>query len=266
MDMKVASTIAYERAHNALLQEADEAEFVRRVTASLGPQPPNFEAIVAVNRGPLQARRVGVDPLTARQVEEARSEGLLIVDVRTDVQFDDAHIPGAVCNPAVRAGFGTKLAWIADRERPTVFVGRDDDDAIRAAHLAGAVGIAALGGYLAGGMTSWREDKRPTARVQRIDVHALHEYGGEVQVLDVRETAEFERGHIPGSIHIPYHELRERPGQLDLEEPIAAICSSGQRSALAASLLLRHGAKDALHVADGGVGTWERAGWPIAST
>jgi len=75
MDMKVSSTIAYERAHNALLQEADEAEFVRRVTASLGPQPPNFEAIVAVNRGPLEPRRVAIDPLTARQVDEARAAG-----------------------------------------------------------------------------------------------------------------------------------------------------------------------------------------------
>src|SRR3954465_11728029 len=126
MDMKVSSTIAYERAHNALLQEADEAEFVRRVTAGPGPQPPNFKAIVAVNRGPLQGRRVAVEPLTARQLDEARRDGALVVDVRTDLQFDDAPVPGAVCNPAVRAGFGTKLAWIAERERPTVFVGRDD--------------------------------------------------------------------------------------------------------------------------------------------
>src|SRR3954469_17802068 len=137
MDMKVASTIAYERAHNALLQEADEAEFVRRVTATLGPQPPNFKGIVAVNRGPLQGRRVAVEPLTARQLEQAQKDGALVVDVRTDLQFDDAHIPGAACNPAVRAGFGTKLAWIAEHERPVVFVGRDGDDARRAARLAG---------------------------------------------------------------------------------------------------------------------------------
>jgi hydroxyacylglutathione hydrolase len=263
MDMKVSSTIAFEREHNALLHERDEEAFVRRLTGSLGPQPPNFQAIVALNRGPLQPRRVNVEPLTARQLDQLRADGALVVDVRTDLQFDDAHIPGAVCNPAVRAGFGTKLAWIAERDVPTVFVGRDDDDALRAAALAGAVGIANLGGYLAGGMTSWREEKRPTASVQRIDVPGLHERRGDVQLLDVRETAEFAAGHIPGSIHMPYHGLREKPDGLDLSQPIAAICSSGQRSALAASLLLRHGATDALHVADGGVGTWERAGWPL---
>jgi hydroxyacylglutathione hydrolase len=232
------------------------------VTGSLGPQPPNFQAIVALNRGPLQQRRLGVEPLTARQVHRLRSDGALIVDVRTDLQFDDAHIPGAICNPAVRAGFGTKLAWVAERDVPTVFVGRDDDDALRAARLAGAVGIANLGGYLAGGMTSWREEKRPTERVERIDVATLHERDG-AQVLDVRETSEFDAGHIPGSVHIPYHDLRDKPDGLDLSAPIAAICSSGQRSALAASLLLRHGATSAIHVADGGVGTWERNGWEI---
>ena len=262
MDMKVSSTIAYERAHNDLLRERSEDEFVRRITAALGPQPPNFHAIVARNRGPLATHRRAVEPLTARQVDEARQAGALIVDVRTDVQFDDAHIPGALCNPAVRAGFGTKLAWIAEPGQPVVFAGRDNADAVRAAALARAVGIEDVAGILAGGMTSWREEKRPTAHVERIDVQALHERDG-VQVLDVREQAEYERGHIPGSVHIPYHDLREPPDGLDLDRPIAAICSSGQRSALAASLLLRHGAQHAIHVADGGVGTWEREGWPL---
>ena len=41
------------------------------------------------------------------------------------------------------------------------------------------------------------------------------------------------------------------------------ICSSGQRSGVAASLLRRHGAEQVLHVVDGGVGTWARQGWPV---
>jgi rhodanese-related sulfurtransferase len=261
--MKVSSTIGYERAHNALLDERDEAAFVRRVTATLGPQPPNFHAIVALNRGPLQTHRAAIEPLTCRQVEQARQAGALIVDVRTDVQFDNAHIPGSVCNPAVRAGFGTKLAWVAERDVPVIFVGRDDADGVRAAQLARAVGIDNLGGYLAGGMTSWREEKRPAGKIARIDVERLHALGDGTQILDVRETAEWDAGHIPGSVHVPYHELRDAPDGLDLDRPIAAICSSGQRSALAASLLARHGAAHAIHVADGGVGTWERNGWPV---
>jgi hydroxyacylglutathione hydrolase len=260
MDMKISSTIAYEREHNPLLAERDEDRFVARALAALGPQPPNFHAIVALNRGPLHTGTVHVEPLTARQV--ARAHGV-VVDVRTDLQFDDAHIPGALCNPAVRAGFGTKLAWIADRDEEIVLVGRDDADARHAAHLAAAVGITNVTGYLAGGMTSWREEKRATERIERIGVDTLHERGGAVQILDVRARSEWDAGHIPGSVHTPYHELAALPDDLDPARPIAAICSSGQRSAVAASLLRRHGARRVIHVADGGVGTWRERGWPI---
>ena len=44
-------------------------------------------------------------------------------------------------------GFGTKLAWVADRNQAILFVGRDDVDG-GAARLATAVGIRELAGYL----------------------------------------------------------------------------------------------------------------------
>ena len=262
MDMKVSSTIAYERAHNELLTVPDE-QFVQTMTSSLGPQPPNFEAIVVRNRGPLLSHYGDVEPLTPRQVEAERARGALLVDVRTDLQFDDAHISGAVCNPAVRAGFGTKLGWVAGRDRDVVFVGRDDQDALRAARLAAAVGITNVVGYLAGGFTSWREEGRPTAAVERIDVPTLHERVDYVQVLDVREQDEWEGGHIPGAVHAPYHDIVAIPDGIDADRPVGVICSSGQRSAVAASLLLRNGAREVIHVADGGFGDWRDQGWPI---
>jgi glyoxylase-like metal-dependent hydrolase (beta-lactamase superfamily II)/rhodanese-related sulfurtransferase len=263
MDMKVASTIGYERVHNDLLAESDEERFVARVIGSLGPQPPNFNAIVELNRGPLRTPETDVHPLTPRQVDLQRSIGALLVDVRTELQFDEAHILNAVCNPVVRAGFGTKLAWIANRDDVVVLVGRDDDDAIHAGSLAAAVGITNLGGYLAGGMTSWREEKRETKSIPRIDVPTLHERRDEFQVLDVREQAEWEEGHIPGSVFRPYHDIDAIPEAIDASGLVAVICSSGQRSAVAASLLQRHGAEHVVHVAEGGVGTWSKHGWPI---
>ena len=79
-------------------------------------------------------------PLTPRQLVGHQEAGALVVDVRTDLQFDDAHVPGAVCITALRGGFGSRLAWIADHDQPVVFVGRDDADALAAAELAQAVG------------------------------------------------------------------------------------------------------------------------------
>jgi hydroxyacylglutathione hydrolase len=266
MDMKVSSTIGYERRHNPLLGRDDEDEFVEELLAGLGPQPPNFRAIVDLNRGPLLTAGVEVMPLAPRQVELKRSEGALIVDVRTTLQFDEAHIPGSVAITALHAGFGTKLAWVADRDQEIVLVGRDDEEARRAARLATAVGITKFAGFLAGGMTVWRSESRDTASIERVDVHGLWERtrgNGAVQILDVREQDEWDKRHIPGSVHVPYHDLHSLPDAIDPGQPVAAICASGQRSAVAASLLARYGAEEVLHVVGGGVGTWADAGHPV---
>jgi hydroxyacylglutathione hydrolase len=263
MDMKVSSTIGFERRHNSLLQEDDEDAFVGQALAKLGPQPPNFQAVVDLNRGPLLTAGVEVMPLTPRQVEQRRAQGDLIVDVRTDLQFDEAHIPGAVCITMLRQGFGTKLSWVADREQEIVFVGRDDHDARVAARLATAVGIRKLGGFLAGGMTSWRAERRAVESITRWTVAELAERRDGIQIVDVRELSEWRSGHIPGSVHVPYHDIHALPEGLDPERPAAAICASGQRSATAASLLAAYGAKDVIHVVDGGVPLWGRQGHPL---
>jgi hydroxyacylglutathione hydrolase len=263
MDMKVSSTIGFERRHNALLGDLDEDGFVDRTLASLGPQPPNFRAIVGLNKGPLLTAGVELLPLTPRQVELRQAEGALIVDVRTDLQFDEAHIPGAACITMLRQGFGTKLAWVADREQEIVLVGRDDDDARVAGRLATAVGIRRLGGFLAGGMTSWRAERRPVDHIDRWTVPQLVERRDGVQVVDVREDSEWRAGHIPGSLHVPYHDIDALPEGLDPDRPAAVICASGQRSATAASLLSAYGARDVIHVVDGGVPLWGRLGEPL---
>ena len=263
MDMKTSSTIGFEREHSDLLGVEEEDEFARRATAKLRPQPPNFKAIVALNRGPLHVDGVDVHPLTPRQVDQACKDGALVVDVRTELQFDEAHIPDSVSITALRAGFGSKLAWLVEPGQRVVFVGRDDEDARHAAALAESVGITRLAGYLHGGMTSWREERLPVERIERIDPEQLRERAGELQILDVRELDEWDAGHIPGSVHTPYHDVHGIPDGIDPERPVAVICSSGQRAAPAASLLRRHGAGEVLHVVDGGVPTWEREGGPI---
>ena len=266
VDRKPVSTLGYERLHNEMLAVTDEDEFVDRATRDLPPQPPNFQAIVALNRGPLLIEGVEARPLTPRQVLLKQHAGALVVDVRTALQFDEAHVPGAVSIPATGAGFGTKLAWIADRDQEIVFVGRDDADGRRAVALAEAVGLRRIAGFLAGGMTSWREERRPVRRIERMSASELRERlatRDALQVLDVRERSEWRRCRIPGSINVPYHELTSVPPGIDLARPIATVCGTGSRAGTAASLLARLGASRVLHVADGGVATWREAGWPV---
>jgi hydroxyacylglutathione hydrolase len=150
---------------------------------------------------------------------------------------------------------------VAHYDQPIVLIGRDDDDASHAASLAAAIGLRNLGGFLHGGMTAWRIEGKEVESIERIDVDGLHERREQVQILDVREQSEWDEVHIPGSVHIPYHDIHDVSDELDPERPVAVICASGRRSVVAASLLQRHGRKDVIHVVEGGVGTWADRGY-----
>jgi rhodanese-related sulfurtransferase len=64
-------------------------------------------------------------------------------------------------------------------------------------------------------------------------------------------------------VFTPWHDLEGIPDGLDPSRPIAVVCASGQRAAVAASLVKRHGAQNVVHVIEGGVPLWERLGHPI---
>jgi rhodanese-related sulfurtransferase len=80
---------------------------------------------------------------------------------------------------------------------------------------------------------------------------------GNLVLVDVREAAERARGYAPGSRHLPLGELKARLGELPNDRPVAFICQSGRRSAMAATAAARAGL-DARNV-PGGMTAWERA-------
>jgi hydroxyacylglutathione hydrolase len=265
LDHKSSSTIGYERAHNPVLSIVDEGEFIDQSVASIGEKPPNIEHIVALNQGPLIEEQGPPTPLTPRAVEVAIAEGALLIDARTNEQFDEAHIPGAISASAYDTGFATKVASVSSPDVELIVVAASDGYELEAAELLASVGLR-VRGYLEGGMTAWRSEERPVRRIELIDPDDLAERlqgGSETVVLDVRAASEFEDGHIPGSINIPYGELTERQGELPRDRVIAAVCSGGKRSGLAASLLQREGFEHLVHVANGGVGTWELQGHAV---
>jgi rhodanese-related sulfurtransferase len=82
-------------------------------------------------------------------------------------------------------------------------------------------------------------------------------------VVDVRMPAEWEQQRIDGSVNVPLSRLAEEIPGLPNDRPLVVYCSSGYRSAVAASVLRRAGVAE---VADlvGGLGAWEAASAAIA--
>ncbi|MGZ5361777.1 MAG: MBL fold metallo-hydrolase [Solirubrobacterales bacterium] len=268
LDHKSTSTIGFERDHSPLLAIGDEAEFVEGLVASIGEKPPNVEHIVEINQGPLIEELGAPAPLTPRAVEVAIAEGALLIDARTNDQFDEAHIPGAFSASAYDTGFATKVATVVPPDVELIVVAASDGYELEAAELLASVGLR-VRGYLEGGMTAWRSEERPVQRIELTDAAGLAERlaadGAVTFVLDVRDAREYEAGHVPGSVNVPYAELAGRQGELPRDCQIAAICSGGKRSGMAASILQREGFERVLHVAYGGVGTWQAQGRPIES-
>jgi hydroxyacylglutathione hydrolase len=260
-----SSTIGLERRHNPALRHSNLEPFVEAMVASIGDRPPHVEHIVALNRGPLIEDLGAPTPLTPRAVEVAIADGAILVDARTNEQFDEAHIPGAISASAYDTGFATKVGRVVGEDVEVIVVAASDGYELEAAELLASVGLR-VRGYLQGGMTAWRSEGRPVKRIELIDPDALArrlDSGDRLVVLDVRDDGEFHEAHIPDSVHVPYGHLIERLGELPRDRAIAAVCSGGKRSGLAASLLQREGFEEVIHVGHGGVATWSDRGHPV---
>ena len=210
MSEKPGTTIGFERRFNRLLRLGSEQDFVRELTGHLSPQPPNFKRIVELNKGPLLTEASVLEPLAPARVKEMADAGVLLLDGRPTRDFDAEHVPGSVNVTMTRSSVGTRAAWIADPEADVLLNAASEGEARRMARLLEAVGFRKIAGFLSGGTTAWREAGLETGSTIAVDVPGLAEQirSGEVRVLDVRDEDEWEESHVPGSIHIPFHELR----------------------------------------------------------
>jgi rhodanese-related sulfurtransferase len=106
-----------------------------------------------------------------------------------------------------------------------------------------------------------------TTMPSRLDVATLREWQSQrdaPRLLDVRTPAEFGTAHIPGSYNVPLDLLKEHRDELrqHLDQDVVLVCRSGNRAGQAESLLAAAGLPN-LHVLEGGVVAWEKAGAPL---
>jgi rhodanese-related sulfurtransferase len=85
-------------------------------------------------------------------------------------------------------------------------------------------------------------------------------FSGSISLVDVRSERERRAVRIPCARHIPLPQLRRRIDEIRTDRPVALLCRSGHRSALA-TLIARHHGLDAMSVT-GGMRAWLAAGRP----
>jgi rhodanese-related sulfurtransferase/rubrerythrin len=77
----------------------------------------------------------------------------------------------------------------------------------------------------------------------------------DMTILDVRQSKEYEVGHIPGAKLIPIADLGNRISEIDPEKPTLVYCAVGGRSRVAAQMLSGKGFRQVINLA-GGIKAW----------
>lgn len=80
-------------------------------------------------------------------------------------------------------------------------------------------------------------------------------------ILDVRQPAEFQSGHIHGAKMIPLGELKSRLAELPKQKEIVCVCATGSRSS-SASRILSSGGYQVINM-HGGMNAWQRLNLPV---
>ncbi|MFS8212558.1 CoA-disulfide reductase [Paenibacillus polymyxa] len=88
--------------------------------------------------------------------------------------------------------------------------------------------------------------------IQWHEVDDFHRNGG--LIIDVRDAVELQAGAIPGSVHIPLAEIRERMAEIPSDLEIAVSCQVGLRGYIAARILTQYGYR--VRNVDGGYKTY----------
>lgn len=233
-------------------------------------RPANVLNIVAINQGRLPLTRVDPrpPPLAAARFAALRKEGCLVVDARSSVLFGGGHIPGSYNISSSSPEFEQRIGWVTPPDVPLLLVLGADEAADEAARRMAFIGLdQRLEGYLAGGFQAWVDADEPIVTLPQTSVHELSAdlgAGSAIQVLDVRETEEWDQGHIEGAHAMSYKVLREHVEQIgiDRQETLAVVCAQGTRSSIVCSVLLSQGFDNVRNVA-GGMRAWEAADLPM---
>jgi len=91
--------------------------------------------------------------------------------------------------------------------------------------------------------------------IPTIEVQRRLEVGEKLNLIDVREVAEVQGGHIPGIVNIPLGLLEFRMHELDKNTPYIMVCRSSARSGQATAFLEAQG-YDVTNMV-GGMLAWE---------
>jgi rhodanese-related sulfurtransferase len=176
-------------------------------------------------------------PIDPDELRRRLESGEWVVDLRRRVAFAAGHLKGSL-GFELSGSFVTYLGWLHPWGTPLTLIGENESQIADARRELARIGIDDIAGQAEIEVVRGAADKQ-SYRVA--DFAALAEAigGGEVTVLDVRQSGEFADSHVDNAVNIALHELADRVSEVPVGE-VWVHCASGYRASIAASILDRH--------------------------
>ena len=246
------STLGYERRTNWAFAISDEATFVTAVLEGQPSPPAYFGTMKRINRdGPAVLGVQAAVPSLMTSAFPAAMAETSVVDLRSFADFSEAHLPGTLNLPLIKA-FTTWAGWLLPYDRDITLISPDGISTAEARRALASIGLDRVRGAFGSGVIEAAQRSGTAVRSVKGDVTraaTLIKTGR--TVIDLREVSEWNAGHIPGAEHHPLGVLRSDMANIDRAAPIAIHCQGGTRSAIGASVLEAMGFTDVVDLTTG---------------
>ncbi|TXE14706.1 MBL fold metallo-hydrolase [Algoriphagus aquimarinus] len=253
-----SSTVGYEKVRNWAFQFASDEEGFVDYLLDGQPEPPKYFAMMKhlnkVDR-PLLVEVPKHTNLGKDQFLSAYKDGLKVIDTRNKVDFAKGFLPNSI-NIQGNNSFSTWAGWLLNYQEQFVLVAEETqmDDLTRKLMR---IGLDNIYGFI--------EDVNDLGvELQTADVIDIEEFKSlvgkdDVQVVDVRNTTEYSAGHVNGADHVFVGALSDNLDKISKDKQVVIHCQSGDRAAIAYSVLRKNGFENVKNYS-GGIKEWLEKG------
>ena len=241
--------------------------FIEEVLDGIAPPPQYFAKNAMMNKMGYNAfddiLKTGNNPLSPEEFEAlANHQSALVLDVRTQSDFIDGHIPNSIfigLNGQFAPWVGT---LITDIKQPILLVvpeGKSEEAVTRLSR----VGYDNTLGYLEGGIDAWKASGKEIDTLESISAEEFEKRvnASELNVLDVRKDGEYKSMHLENAQHFALDYINNQMDEIDKDKTYYVHCAGGYRSVIAASILKARGYHNLVDIA-GGFAAIKKTGLP----
>ena len=252
------STVGYEKLSNWALRINDEETFIQTLLEDQPEPPKYFSRMKKMNKtGPKILGSLNQPVrINANEFKKVFTDGYQLIDTRDKLSYSGGHIHGSI-NIQDNNSFSTWAGWMLDYNNPIILIASE----LRVDFLNKAlirIGMDNLAGYISD-IEKLEVSGSKMEILNQVSVDELNENLSAYKIIDVRSSTEYNLAHIPSALNIHTGYLEKNLNNISIDEKLVVYCTSGDRSAIAASFLVKNGYKNVFNLS-GGINSWIQSG------